>query len=389
MQDTLQVNNSLPLEITTNVTTTPPASNINNASFQIITTTNRPSTLPQYHSADHNGTHIPSNATISIAQTFKDRVISTIDIDTLQSIGYTAQLLHVLSINLFILFLLIIAKGWPITRRDMPFKYAFFVFWIVCLFFDLLQFYWTSKPDLSEIRKSISLAKDIEFDISPIRLSLGLRIVIMIFFLLELRATMILEQEEKKLKFYLNFGALTMVWFIHSVVVYVISLRVEKERDWQAKLVNGFSAAANFIAFVMTTRLLWPKNSRSSLFRRSFLEHYTIPESGIECTAVSEPVGGGHGHNGHEDDGEDDGEGENDDDDGNKFNDQVIIRQNENANGSRYTVKENNLNLPDQFFVVVSSDQVEGNEEVVDEMSLLKPKGKKKAFDRESDGDKD
>lgn len=78
---------------------------------------------------------------------------------------------------------------------------------------------------------------------------------------------MILEQEKKKLKFYLNFGALTMVWFVHSLIVYIISLRVEVV--WQSKLISGFSSAANFLAFAVITRLLWPSNPRSRLFRKN------------------------------------------------------------------------------------------------------------------------
>jgi hypothetical protein len=77
---------------------------------------------------------------------------------------------------------------------------------------------------------------------------------------------MILEQEKRKLQFYLNFGALTMVWFVHTVIVYIISLRVDS--NWQSKLISGFSSAANFLGFAVTTRLLWPKNSNSDLFKK-------------------------------------------------------------------------------------------------------------------------
>lgn len=253
--------------------------------------------------------------------------LTSIDFSPVYNIHYFAQLIHVTSINFFILFLLIVAKGWPITRREMPFKYAFAVFWLLCLAADLITFYWTtitllaknftthysnhlsilatlstttttttttpsttsslnstfqttvsisttttspiSAAPSSSIPNSIieSLPKDTEtFNSTPRRLSLLLRIVIMFYFLLELRTTMILEQEQKKLQFYLHFGALSMVWFVHSLIVYVISLRVEIV--WQSKLISGFSSAANFLAFAITTRLLWPKSSRSYLFRK-------------------------------------------------------------------------------------------------------------------------
>lgn len=227
---------------------------------------------------------------------------SQVPIFTIQDV---AQLLHVTSINLLILFLLIVAKGWPITRRDMPFKYAFAIFWLVCLFADLINSYWThietlalnmisretSHPNNSTIESTDLVNMTIQssttksplsvndtiipspnqqdgFDLSDSttkRLSLVIRIVMMLYFLLELRKTMILEQEQRKLQFYLHFGALSMVWFIHSVIVYAISLRVDK---WQGKLVSGFSSAADFLAFAVTTRLLWPLTSRSLLFRR-------------------------------------------------------------------------------------------------------------------------
>lgn len=250
--------------------------------------------------------------------------ISDIDFSPMYNVHYFAQLIHVTSINFFILFLLIVAKGWPITRRDMPFKYAFTIFWLLCLAADLITFYWTtitmlannftniyndpikslstttaatinlthptidsteaslntSMSDIttSKVPTSIieSLPSDTEqFNSTPRRLSLLLRVVIMLYFLLELRTTMILEQEQKKLQFYLHFGALSMVWFVHSVIVYVISLRVEVV--WQSKLISGFSSAANFLAFAVTTRLLWPKSSRSYLFKKRKRSQTRLP----------------------------------------------------------------------------------------------------------------
>lgn len=247
--------------------------------------------------------------------------VTQLDLGSFHNFHYVAQLIHITAINFFILFLLIIAKGWPITRRDIPFKYAFALFWIICLGADLITFYWTT---ITAVARNFTIAKNShdnssiiigngivssgqvpistttispsgnveilktttssamtnlsttiienlpkeqeQFNSTPGRLSLLLRIVIMLFFLLELRTTMILEQEKKKLQFYLHFGALTMVWFVHTVIVYIISLRVDS--TWQSKLISGFSSAANFLGFAVTTRLLWPKNSRSDLFKK-------------------------------------------------------------------------------------------------------------------------
>lgn len=254
------------------------------------------------------------------------REITQLDLSSFVNFHYIAQLTHITAINFFILFLLIIAKGWPITRNDMPFKYAFAIFWLLCLAADLITFYWTtitaiarnfsnldnnviidtgnetslsSSSTLSPMRPiekhltnlSTTIIENLpkeqeQFNSTPRRLSLLLRVVIMIYFLLELRTTMILEQEKKKLQFYLHFGALTMVWFVHTVIVYIISLRVDT--NWQSKLISGFSSAANFLGFAVTTRLLWPKNSRSDLFRKNRRTASDVPiEDGCELDNFS------------------------------------------------------------------------------------------------------
>lgn len=217
---------------------------------------------------------------------------------SIYKIHYFSQIIHITSIDFFILFLLIVAKGWPITRRHMPSKYVFFIFWFMCLVADLTTFCWMyidnetdnlssnvqinstaaatiatiDNSNLTNVTQQLRMPM-IETNSSTLATimtttntpTLILRFVIMLYFLLELRTTMILEQEQKKLEFYLHFGAISMVWFVHSLIVYIISLRVE---IWQSKLISGFSSAANFLAFAVTTCLLWPTSSRSYLFKQ-------------------------------------------------------------------------------------------------------------------------
>lgn len=263
--------------------------------------------------------------------------LTQLDFSPLSNFHYFAQLIHITAINFFILFLLIVAKGWPITRRDMPFRYAFAIFWILCLLADLITFYWTTitviannltssinhplnitdpgfisttsmfnqsgtapinaQLDQQPINNNLtttnfttsiiqSLPNDQEqFTSTPRRLGLLLRFIIMLYFLLELRTTMTIEQEKRKLQFYLHFGALTMVWFVHTLVVWFISLRVDS--NWQSKLISGFSSAANFLAFAVTTSLLWPKNSRSYLFRKNKRMLPGVSEDGVEIDNFS------------------------------------------------------------------------------------------------------
>ncbi|KAG9509348.1 hypothetical protein GZH46_02138, partial [Fragariocoptes setiger] len=118
------------------------------------------------------------------------------------------------------------AKGWPITRSEIPSRNAFIIFLLLCALSDLVLNMWTMQFSGHDAYHSL-----------PKRLGLVLRAVIMVYFLLELRSTMILEQEQKKLKFYLHFGALSMVWFVHPQIVYLIALRVSNE--WQQRLLTA------------------------------------------------------------------------------------------------------------------------------------------------------
>jgi len=86
--------------------------------------------------------------------------------------------------------------------------------------------------------------------------SLIFRILLMLWFLCELRATMMLEQNQLRLRFYLHFGAGIMVWFVHLPIVAIIGLQISLM--WRYKLILGFSSAANFLAYVIVTHFMWP-----------------------------------------------------------------------------------------------------------------------------------
>lgn len=59
----------------------------------------------------------------------------------------------------------------------------------------------------------------------------------MLWFLFELRATMMVEQDQKRLKFYLHFGAGIMVWFVHLPLVAIVALQIDL--IWRYKLIFG------------------------------------------------------------------------------------------------------------------------------------------------------
>ena len=68
-------------------------------------------------------------------------------------------------------------------------------------------------------------------------ISLGLRIIIMMWFLFELRATMMLEQDQQKLRFYLHFGVGIMVWFVYLPIIVFIGSQTSIE--WKYNFIFG------------------------------------------------------------------------------------------------------------------------------------------------------
>lgn len=76
-----------------------------------------------------------------------------------------------------------------------------------------------------------------EYHTLPGWISLGFRIILMIWFLHELRHTMMLEQDPRKLRFYLHFGAGILVWFVHLPLVVVVALQIDLL--WRYKIIIG------------------------------------------------------------------------------------------------------------------------------------------------------
>ena len=76
-----------------------------------------------------------------------------------------------------------------------------------------------------------------EYQTWPGYLILLLRLVIIFWFLLELRNTMKYEHNIRKLNFFLHFGASALVWFIYLPIVALVALHVSS--FWRYKLLLG------------------------------------------------------------------------------------------------------------------------------------------------------
>ncbi|KAI1295335.1 putative integral membrane protein [Halotydeus destructor] len=166
-----------------------------------------------------------------------------------RTLAIISDVIKIISLALFILFVLIIAKGWPITRSQITAKPLLVAAWLAYIVIELILFTWT--------KRSLDTVNEIdEFHTFPGWISLVFRIILMLWFLCELRATMMLEQNQLRLRFYLHFGAGIMVWFVHLPIVAVIGLQISLM--WRYKLILGFSSAANFLAYAIVTHFMWP-----------------------------------------------------------------------------------------------------------------------------------
>ncbi|XP_054153042.1 uncharacterized protein LOC128951794 [Oppia nitens] len=177
-----------------------------------------------------------------------------------------ADIIRILSLALFILFVMIIAKGWPVTKPEITAKPLIFVAWLLYIIIEIILFIW--------IRKSLNTIEEIdEYHTFPGWISLGFRVILMMWFLYELRLSMMLEQDQRRLKFYLHFGAGILVWFVHLPLVAMVALQIELM--WRYKLISGFSSAADFLAYAIVAHLMWPTRQN---------HHFLTHQSDIDYT---------------------------------------------------------------------------------------------------------
>nr|CAG4649218.1 EOG090X03T7 [Scapholeberis mucronata] len=161
--------------------------------------------------------------------------------------------LDICSQTLLMLLLLLLAKGWAITRKELSWRPLLFSVWAFYGLIHVLLYVW----DLTEI----DVIDDVDaYQTWPGWLMLISRICIMAWFLFCLRATMAYEHQKSKLDFFLHFGAASLVWFIYLPIVALVALQVPVL--WRTKLLLGIVHSANFLAYAVMAHLLWPTRSQ-------------------------------------------------------------------------------------------------------------------------------
>lgn len=130
------------------------------------------------------------------------------------------------------LILLLLAKGWAVTRLEINRTdwLILMLIWIPYCIFHIFLYIWN--------RVEVDIISDIdEYQTWPGWLVLACRSLMMLWFLYELRNTMKYEHSSKKLDFLLHFGASSLVWFIYLPIVALVALQVSPL--WRYKLILG------------------------------------------------------------------------------------------------------------------------------------------------------
>lgn len=110
------------------------------------------------------------------------------------------------------------------------------------------------------LQTEVDIIEDIdEYQTWPGWLIIVFRTLIMVWFLYELRTTMLYEHNTQKLNFLLHFGASSLVWFIYLPILALIALHVSAL--WRFKLLLGITYSADCFAYCMMAHLLWPTRS--------------------------------------------------------------------------------------------------------------------------------
>lgn len=188
--------------------------------------------------------------TLTLFLSTLDAILITFNSQKIQNLPLAINVLKISALALFILFVLIIAKGWPTTRPKVTAKPLVAIAWIAYLASEIILYNWT-KGSMSEADYSYDRYLTV-----PGYISLGIRIIIMLWFLFELRATMMLEQDQQKLRFYLHFTIGIMVWFIYLPIVVI--MRSQTSINSKYNFVYIFSLLVNLMAYSIMAHFLWP-----------------------------------------------------------------------------------------------------------------------------------
>uniref|UniRef100_A0A6A7FTT8 Integral membrane protein GPR180 n=1 Tax=Hirondellea gigas TaxID=1518452 RepID=A0A6A7FTT8_9CRUS len=170
--------------------------------------------------------------------------------------GVGGEVCTLLCESLFLGLLLLLARGWAITNTSDHFTATLYALWGTYTLLTLALYAW-NKLMVPVVENTYKYGK------WPGIIDLVLRGLLTVWYLFELRTTMLTLQDTNTLHFLLQFGAASLVWLVYLPVVALIAVQVSPL--WRHKLLQGFRYSADLLAHVFMAYILYPRRSHPYL----------------------------------------------------------------------------------------------------------------------------
>ncbi|KAH3854170.1 uncharacterized protein LOC127875469 isoform X2 [Dreissena polymorpha] len=187
------------------------------------------------------------------------------------------NLLGILAECLFMLLLLVIAKGWTVTSLTLSSKLHVIGIWTVYTVLNTVFF-------IVSLTKVDLITNVDEWNSWPGYVIVAFRLVVMIWFFFELRATMRHDFPMTllaRLDFYHQFAAYYLVWFIYLPVLVLIANQFSYL--WRYKTILSITYGADWLSFLVLIHLFWPSRSVLYLIKgEQPLSQYDLEAIGLD-----------------------------------------------------------------------------------------------------------
>uniref|UniRef100_A0A0N5ARR5 GpcrRhopsn4 domain-containing protein n=1 Tax=Syphacia muris TaxID=451379 RepID=A0A0N5ARR5_9BILA len=172
---------------------------------------------------------------------------------------FLGEFLRLFATCVLYLLLILLSRGWLINDTGRSaINRTVIIIWIFLTFFHYFFFF-------ANFFFVVDILHDIDiFKSWPGYGMLLIRMCQAIWFLTEIRYTIVRERDEEKAVFIAYFGAGFLVWFVYlsllGVIVSFISVL------WRFKVILAITTFANFVAISSLVHLFWPTGSYSRFF---------------------------------------------------------------------------------------------------------------------------
>jgi len=165
------------------------------------------------------------------------------------------EILNMISQLVFMFLLLLLAKGWAITKTEVSDKKFLIVMVSAFLLAYITMFIWENVGQDPASTLYV-------YESAPGIIILVLRALTLLWFLFELRRTHLEEDNPEKRRFYIIFGISYTLWFL--ALPFIVLLAVLFAPWYRFKVVTGLFLCVNSIGFFGLAFLFWP--SRATRF---------------------------------------------------------------------------------------------------------------------------